>query len=116
MESDFLQSASVASGSAFAGGVNASPADGCFGDVELKTKFFLGGAQNLGGFAHYFVADAVAGKRCDLEYLHKSKSGTAILIFFAAVTMEFSREGRPPCLQFRFSAAHSHDDSCGWRD
>ena len=58
----------------FARGVNARPADGCFGEVELEAKFFFGGAQNLDGFAHDFVADAVARQGCDVECFHQFES------------------------------------------
>jgi hypothetical protein len=51
-------------------GVNAGPADGRFGDLEIETEFFLRNAQNLDGFTHDFRADAVAGERRDFESSH----------------------------------------------
>ena len=62
MASDFLQSASVASGSALPAASMPAQPTGASVMIELEAEFFFRGAQDLDGFAHDFRADAVAGE------------------------------------------------------
>ena len=47
--------------------INARPAHGGLGDLELEREFLLHSAENLDGFAHDFGTNTVTSQRGDLE-------------------------------------------------